>query len=81
MYNNSDIQKMIDEVKVGNRSQMGIAFPIALANSNLCLADKRAIKNVIENEPYTKAFDRYDSDVCEQFITLYEKAKGMIKGV
>lgn len=65
MYDNNDIQNMIDTVNK-NRE----AFKPFLDHINF--TDQAAINNVLSSG-WVETFDRYDSDVCEQFITAYEK--------
>ena len=64
MYNNDDIQAMIDKV-----NQAGIADKIL---AHISEYDKGAVRHVLETG-YYETFDRYDSDVCEQFILAYER--------
>ncbi len=62
---NNQLQDMITYVK---RNQPA-AFFEELEKIND--SDKRAIKRVID-EGWYEEFDRYDSDVCEEFIRIYE---------
>ena len=68
MYSNEDIQAMIEkcytEVRFGKRVLDGI-------NNR---RDWAAAQNVISSRCF-ETFDRYDSDVCEQFIKAYESAE------
>lgn len=68
MYNNDDIQNMIDEVKDNKE------FFKAVDQSGICEEDKIAIMDVLDSGWY-EDFDRYDSAVCEYFITIYEDWK------
>ena len=65
MYNNDDIQKMIQTVN-SNRE----TFNPFLDEINS--RDRGAIERVL-SDGWVEAFDRYDSDVCEKFITAFEK--------
>ncbi len=65
MYNNDDIQDMIEECNESNELKEAIL-------NNFSGADKRAMIDVLDDGYYDR-FDRYDSDVCEQFIRAYEK--------
>lgn len=63
MYNYNDIQNMIERV-----NNDGTADKIL---SHIQDYDKGSVRNVLKSG-YYETFDRYDSDVCEQFITAYE---------
>ncbi len=67
LYTNNDIQAMIErcyeDVRFGKKVLDGI-------NSR---EDWSAVQRVISSRSY-ETFDRYDSDVCEQFITAYVNA-------
>ena len=65
MYNNNDIQKMIQDVN-SNRDTFNPFM------DGMSASDWMAISFVLA-DGFCEAFDRYDSDVCEQFITAYEK--------
>ena len=65
MYTVDEIQDMIDDVRRNRETFMPFIDEI---NTR----DRRAIMNVL-CDGYYEAFDRYDSDVCEQFINAYEK--------
>ena len=65
MYNNDDIQAMIDKV-----NNDGIQDQIV--NCIVFGHDRASIRRVL-HEGFVEAFDRYDSDVCEKFIRAYEK--------
>ena len=43
--------------------------------TNISVSDRGAVRNVIA-DGWAEAFDRYDSDVAEQFIVAYEKLGG-----
>lgn len=63
MYNYDDIQNMIDRV-----NNDGTADKILQHISDY---DKGSVRNVLKSG-YYETFNRYDSDVCEQFIRAYE---------
>lgn len=66
MYNNNDIQCILDYItEDNNRKQL---FFIVLPNTK----DGSDIKNII-NSGYYEDFDKYDSDVCEQFLKCFEQ--------
>ena len=66
IYNNDDIQEMIKETKSDEKLRNAIL-------AQLSGRDKAAVEDVLA-EGWYERFDRYDSDVCEQFITAYENA-------
>ena len=66
MYNNDDIQDMIQEARA-NKKQ----FFDQIDSAGISSYDKLAIKRAV-NEGYYEAFDRYDSAVCEHFIEIFE---------
>ena len=66
MYNNDDIQKMITKCKNDAALREKVLDGVSSH-------DKFSVADVISDGWYER-FDRYDSDVCEQFITAYEKA-------
>lgn len=72
MYTEKDIQKMLDECSLN----MALADAVTDGISNE--RDKSAVRRVI-NEKVAEFFYRYDSDVCEQFITSYERACEMFE--
>ena len=65
LYTNDDIQNMLDVCG------MDIKLKDAVL-SHFTGADKAAMSDVF-SDGYYERFDRYDSNVCEQFITAYEK--------
>jgi len=67
-YTNDDIQDMIKECNSNPELKEKVVNQIS--NDR----DRAAIISVLK-EGWYEEFDRYDSDVCEQFITAYEKAK------
>lgn len=69
MYNSNDIQKMLETAK-----EHKDLFFEQIDNSNISTSDKASIKSVI-NECWYECFDRFDSAVCDHFITIYEKAR------
>ena len=66
MYNNDDIQKMIE--RVNNDDTRDLIMDCK------CISDfdYRSIDHVLESG-CAEDFERYDSDVCEQFIRAYEE--------
>lgn len=75
MYSNDDIQEMIDRILTDKL--FAREFEKQLNQTNAM--DKIAITAVL-NEGYYETFDRYDSDVCEQFIEMYESANNELEG-
>lgn len=71
MYTMNEVQDMISTLL--NNGDLMKVFCKNLENTNA--SDRMAIMSVLR-EGWYEEFDRYDSDVCEQFITLYEKAVG-----
>lgn len=67
MYNNDDIQRMLSECKKNSNLKDDVL-------RQFDGGDLMAVEDVIM-DGYYERFDRYDSDVCEKFITAYEKAK------
>ena len=65
IYTNDDIQDMLMECNENCNLKDSILK---------CFSgrDKSAMADVFE-DGYYERFDRYDSDVCEQFIKAYEK--------
>lgn len=74
MYTNEDIDNMLLVVK-GN-----LTFKKILDDSIYSFGDKEAIKDCIK-EGYYERFERYDSAVCEEFITLYEDFESVRKRI
>lgn len=74
LYNNDDIQNMISDCK----NNPDTDFAKKVLEHIQSDRDRAAISNVIHSGWY-ETFDRYDSDVCEQFIKSYnmEKAKSL----
>lgn len=68
MYTTKDIQHMLNEC---NRD-LDLKDRIL---SQFRGSDRFDMVAVFE-DGYYERFDRYDSDLCEQFITAYEKIKG-----
>lgn len=66
MYNNNDIQDMISKIR--RDSDMKKAVLDMISNER----DRAAVRDVL-SDGSVERFDRYDSDVCEQFIRAYEK--------
>lgn len=67
MYDNNQIQDMIERCRANKVLCKSVLDQIS------DYSDWRAIQHVI-SEGWYETFDRYDSDVCEQFITAYENA-------
>ena len=67
MYSNNDIQNMIQAAKA-NKQQ----FFDRIDGASISQADKIAIKSAI-NDGWYEAFDKYDSEVCDHFITIFEQ--------
>lgn len=68
MYCNDDIQSMIN--KVNKDADFKEKFRKNLIGSAM---DNGAIFDVLMDGSVER-FDRYDSDVCEQFVRAFEKA-------
>ena len=66
MYNCNDIQNMITACK--NDEDLAERVVSHIKD----FRDSSAVRSVIR-EGYYEYFDRYDSDVCEQFISAFEK--------
>lgn len=64
MYNYNDIQNMIEKVNNDGTEELIL--------DHISDYDKGAVREVLRSG-YYETFDRYDSDVCEQFITAYEE--------
>ncbi len=69
MYNNEQIQCMLDDL-----SNTPARKELFMSKLNCGYADKLAIQDVICDGWYER-FDRYDSGVCEIFISTYESIK------
>lgn len=73
MFSSEEIQEMLDKV---NDSDL-IKNELLNRLNDLCEreyiseSDLAAIKDCIEDGLY-ESFEAYDSDVCEQFISVYE---------
>ena len=63
MYNYNDIQNMIEKVNAEGTAEQIL--------DHITDHDKAAVREVLRSG-YYEDFDRYDSDVCEQFILAYE---------
>ena len=63
-YSNDDIQDMIEEVNKSARLKENVL-------NHFSGSDLFAMRDVLNDGCYER-FDRYDSDVCEQFIKAYE---------
>lgn len=68
MYNNQDIQNMI--IKCNSDGILKQKILDSITN----ISDRSAISDVLEDGDYER-FDRYDSDVCEQFIKAFTTIK------
>ena len=67
MYSNEQVQEMIVSV---NRDCAGFEPFLGKINQR----DQAAIRDVL-SDGSVERFDRYDSDVCEEFIRAYETYK------
>ena len=73
MYSNDDIQEMIERVNNDGTNETIIDVVSAYRNyTGGSVIDNDAIREVLRSG-YYETFDRYDSDVCEQFIRAFEK--------
>lgn len=73
MYTCDEIENM--QIRVKNASENEKANFINYVQSHTNLQDANDIMRAVSlafDEGY-EAFDRFDSDVCEQFITFFEK--------
>ena len=64
IYSNDDIQDMISEVNKNLKLKEKLL-------AHFSGSDLHAMQDVL-NDGWYERFDRYDSDVCEQFIKAYE---------
>lgn len=73
MYSNEDIQEMLDVINDSDlvKSEYKAKLNDMSERGYISERDRSAILDCID-EGYFERFDRYDSDVCETFITLYE---------
>lgn len=70
MYTYDDIQKMLEKI---NKAPDHIKEAFReYVNEHTNFKDANSIMDCVK-QAYYEAFDRYDSDVCEQFLTFYEK--------
>ena len=67
IYTNEDIQDMLTAVKKSDTLRTKIL-------SCFSEDDRAAMADVLD-EGWYERFDRYDSDVCEQFIRAYNENK------
>jgi hypothetical protein len=74
MYNTNQIQEMLN--KLNTNQPMLKTFCAKLEKLNA--SDRMAIMDVLRDGSVER-FDRYDSDVCEQFISLYENVERELK--
>ena len=65
MYNNTQIQEMLTTVKNNPELKKRVI-------AHFHGIDAGPIRNVIA-DGWLEAFNRYDSDLCEQFITAYKE--------
>jgi len=70
MYNNDDIQNMIEAVE-SNPEPFFNAMNSKVVNNTLSFRDAEAMRHVVK-EGWYEVFERYDSDVCERFIRIFE---------
>jgi hypothetical protein len=64
IYSNDDIQDMITAVNADQKLKEKVL-------SHFSGNDLHAMQDVL-NDGWYERFDRYDSDICEQFIKAYE---------
>lgn len=70
IYSNDDVQKVIEQVNADSDLKSRIL-------SHLNVVDRNAVCDVLQDGWYER-FDRYDSDVCENFLLYYEKEKDVV---
>ena len=73
IYNENDISIMLYEVQENEQTKSEFS---KLIDKFATGRDKGVLHNALENFVGGEQFTRYDSDVCEQFIRLYEKFRG-----
>ncbi len=66
LYTNDDVQILIDQTNKDPKLK-------GLIRSQLSGRDLLALNDVL-SDGTCERFDRYDSDVCEQFISAYENS-------
>lgn len=66
LYTNDDVQILIDQTNKDPKLK-------ELIRSQFAGRDLLALNDVLSDGTYER-FDRYDSDVCEQFISAYENS-------
>lgn len=69
MYSSKDIQDIITRLNGDKELKTEFISRVCKYCNN---SDSLAIKDVLSDGCYER-FDRYDSDVCEQFLTVWEK--------
>lgn len=71
LLNNNQIQQMLQYLnEIKNRKDVFLFVASHKTNKS----DLMAMKDVLD-DGYYERFDRYDSDVTEQFITIYQQLK------
>lgn len=73
MYNNHEIQEILSRLE---REPNYKHLFLKIAKVQMSSSDYNALLDVI-GDGYYERFDRYDSDVCEQFLQIYEKVEAM----
>ena len=77
LYNNGDLQSMLNYLKANPKAKEAVINAIdASYNGKPDFTGDRAALMRCINIAFVDAFDRYDSDVAEQFITYTEKVFG-----
>lgn len=73
MYNNDEVQEILSRLE---RDTNYKHLFLKVAKEQMSNSDYFALLDVI-GDGYYERFDRYDSDVCEQFLQIYEKVEAM----
>lgn len=71
LYDSNDIQNILN--RLTNDSAYKEKF-MKYAKEYMSGSDYLALGHVI-SEGWYETFDRYDSDLCEQFLTIYERVE------
>ena len=75
MYDNHEIQEILSRLERDTNYKQ---LFLKVAKRQMSSSDYFALLDVI-GDGYYERFDRYDSDVCEQFLQIYEKVEAMPK--
>ena len=67
LYNND----MLQDALIRAKNDSTIFFRM-IDESSICESDKDIIKGIIQ-ECWYEEFDEYDSDICEEFLMIYEE--------